>query len=130
MPAKTILVIEDDDVSRAGFGLVLAQHGYALALAANGGDGLLYLQEHDPPDLIILDMLMRGMDGWQFIKHRDARWPAIPVLVATALPIGTNEWARSLGAAGYLKKPIDEATLLQQVQRCLESNSRDATSPR
>jgi CheY-like chemotaxis protein len=90
MDTKTILVIEDDDVARTGFGTILTDHGYRVALASSGLDGLDYLDKYDPPDLIILDMLMPDMDGWQFLKHRDARWARVPVFIVTALPIASG----------------------------------------
>jgi putative two-component system response regulator len=123
MPAKMILVIENDDDTRLGFSEILSGRGYRVALAASGGDGLRYLQTNDPPNLIILDMLMRGMDGWQFLKYRDARWPFVPVLIATALPVASAEWAAELGAHAWLQKPIDETTLVQKVAQCLRSSA-------
>jgi CheY-like chemotaxis protein len=119
MEAKTILVVEDDDVTREWFGTVLREQGYEAALARTGQDGLQYLQTHDAPDLIILDMFMPGMDGWYFLKLRKKRWQAVPVLVTTALKIGSAEWAVSLGARGLLEKPVDPESLLKHVQACL-----------
>ena len=119
MNGKTILVIEDDDATRLGFGLILREHGYTVEFASCGKEGLDYLQNHSPPDLIILDMLMNGMDGWQFLKHRDARWPAVVVIITTALGIANDEWPRSLGACGCLLKPITTEDLLEKVGKCL-----------
>jgi CheY-like chemotaxis protein len=119
MEAKTILVIEDDDVTRMGFGTLFTDRGYRVALAGSGEDGLEYLEKYNPPDLIILDMLMPGMDGWQFLKRRDARWGGVPVFIVTALPVASGEWAASLGACCWLQKPIDSKVLLEQVEKCL-----------
>src|SRR5947209_6203489 len=91
MDAKTILVVEDDDVTRAGFGLVLSDHGYTVGLAADGKEALDYVQANGPPVLIILDMLMPRMDGWQFLKRRDPGWRSVPVVVTTALPVASSE---------------------------------------
>ena len=73
MDDKTILVVEDDDATREGFGVALKEHGNHVALARTGQDALEYLQTHDPPDLISLDMFMPGMDGWHFLKLRNRR---------------------------------------------------------
>ena len=121
MDGKTILVVEDDDVTREGFGIVLKEHGYQVAFARNGQDALEYLQTHDAPDLISLDMFMPGMDGWHFLKLRNRRWLSVPVLVTTALKVGSDEWARSLGAWGLLEKPVDPVSLLHRVKTCLAS---------
>jgi CheY-like chemotaxis protein len=120
VPAKTILIVENDEATRVGFGLILQQRGYTVALTANGSEGLIYLQTHAHPALIILDMLMGGMDGWQFIQHRDAHWPNVPILIATAIPSATDEWAVSLGACGCVRKPVDENILTDKVVKCLE----------
>jgi CheY-like chemotaxis protein len=120
-PTRTILVIEDDDVTRVGFGEVLTEHGYRVVLGSNGRDALGYLRDHPAPDLIILDMLTPGMDGWQFLKERDAQSAAIPVLITTALSIANDEWAISLGAIGVLHKPIDLEVLLEIVAKTIGS---------
>ncbi len=119
MAAKTILVVEDDDATREGFGIVLKEHGYRVALVCTGQDALEYLQTHDAPDLISLDMFMPGMDGWHFLRLRKPRWLAVPVVITTALRIGSDEWAKSLGACALLEKPVEPASLLEKVQRCL-----------
>jgi CheY-like chemotaxis protein len=121
MPSKTILVIENDDVTRTAFEIILNRHGYVVALAENGTRGLLYLQSHDQPDLIILDMMMKGMDGWQLLKYRNRRWRSVPVLIVTALPAASDEWAASLGAFGWLEKPIEESALVQKIAQCLQA---------
>jgi CheY-like chemotaxis protein len=121
MDGRTILVVENDDVTRKFFATVLGTVGYAVRLAANGKEALEYLQTHYPPDLITLAMLMPIMDGWHFLKERDARWHSIPVLIVTVLEIGNQEWAASLGARGFLQKPVKEEALLAQVEKCLAS---------
>jgi CheY-like chemotaxis protein len=121
-PTRTILVVEDDHVTRVGFGEVLTEHGYRVVLGSNGRDALGYLHDHPAPDLIILDMLTPGMDGWQFLKERDAHWAAIPVLITTALSIANDEWAISFGAIGVLRKPIDLEVLLEIVANAVGSD--------
>jgi CheY-like chemotaxis protein len=121
MDTKTILVVEDDEETRTGFGMVLQDHGYAVGLAADGQEALDYVQNNGPPDLIFLDMMMPRMDGWQFLKRRGARWRSVPVLLVTALPISCNEWATSLGARCCLRKPFDPELLLGQVKTLLGS---------
>jgi CheY-like chemotaxis protein len=129
MGAKTILVIEDDDVTRMGFARFLTDHGYRVALASSGQGGLDYLQNCNPPDLILLDMLMPEMDGWQFLKYRGGRWASVPVFIVTAIPITTSKWAASLGACNWLQKPVDADALLEQVGKCLGETCWDEGSP-
>jgi DNA-binding response OmpR family regulator len=115
---RTILVVEDDDATREGFASVLEQAGYRVALACTGQDALEYLQTHTAPDLIILDMFMPGMDGWYFLKLWKRHWETVPVLVTTALKVGSDEWATSLGACAWLEKPVDPESLLPKVREC------------
>jgi CheY-like chemotaxis protein len=103
----------------------LVDHPLIHALALD------YLFHHLPPNLILLDMLLSrpGYDGWRFLaRHRLVpALAAIPVVITTALGIASDEWARSLGATGLLKKPFDPDTLLAEVRRCLR---QDGPSPR
>ncbi len=123
MDAKTILIVEDDDETREGFAIVLSDHGYQVASARTGQDALEYLQTHSLPALIILDMFMPGMDGWYFLKLWKRHWDTVPVLVTTALKVGSDEWAKSLGACAWLEKPVDPSLLLQEVKKCLEPDA-------
>jgi two-component system, OmpR family, response regulator MprA len=90
-------------------------------LVPNAREALDCLHDLPAPDLIILDMFTLGMDGWQFLKQRDARGASIPVLIITAIDIASEEWAISLGAVGALRKPIDLDVLLEHVEKCLGS---------
>ena len=122
LAAKTILIVEDDDATREGFGMVLSEHGYKVGLASTGQHALDYLQANGPPDLIVLDMLMQGIDGWQFLKRRDKKWRQVPILIATALSVASKEWAVAMGAAGLLQKPIDLTVLVERVGKLLGSD--------
>jgi CheY-like chemotaxis protein len=118
----TILVVEDNEVVRAGLALVLRREGYTVALAANAGEALACLSAGLEPDLVLLDMLTPFADGWRFLGERkqDVSLAAIPVVIMTGIAIASAEWAASLGAAGYLHKPIDNEALLREVRRCVQ----------
>src|SRR5947208_1895261 len=115
------MVVEDDDITRAGFGAILRQRGHIVKLAGDGREALHQMQEGGPPDLIILDMLMDGMDGWQFLQERQRRWGAVPFLIVTGIDTASDEWAASLGARSWLQKPINTDALLHRVEKCLRS---------
>jgi CheY-like chemotaxis protein len=116
---KTILVIEDDEVTRAGYEAALRGRGHVVLLTSDGREALDHMQKCGPPDLIIMDMLMKGMDGWEFLKARQPQWGSVPLLIVTGIDTASDEWAASLGACGWLKKPIDTAVLLDQIDKCL-----------
>ena len=116
---KTVLVIEDSDMEREGLAAVLQREGYAVLTAADGQEALACVRTSPRPDLILLDMLLPGIDGWDLLKvyTRDPALAGVPVVILSGLDVGSPAWAASLGAAGYLRKPVDSAALLQIVRR-------------
>src|SRR5437763_13719395 len=106
---KRLLIGEDNDVEREGLGIVLRREGYRVVLAADGREGLGRLRDGPAPDLILLDMIMPVVDGWQVLKElgQDDSLAGIPVIVMTVVRAATLEWARGRGAAGYVGTPFD-----------------------
>jgi CheY-like chemotaxis protein len=115
----TVLIVDDDEHLRESLAELLTGEGYAAAAAADGRTALAYLQQHAPPCLIILDLLMPVMDGWEFRERqrRVSDLAEIPVLVTTAL---SEEYRREnrLQAQAYLTKPLDVPHLLRVVADC------------
>jgi CheY-like chemotaxis protein len=118
-PAKSLLIIEDNALAREGLGLVLQQRGYQVTLTADGRQALAYFEGGARPDLILLDMLMPDVDGWQFLEKlgRLVPFPSIPLIIMTSTII-TRDWALDHGAAGFLKKPFSTEELLAEIERC------------
>jgi CheY-like chemotaxis protein len=114
---KTLLVVDDDEGSREGLARLLQQAGYTTATAGNGQEALDYLSG-GRADLVLLDMLMPVMDGWQFLRRLRQKHASPPVVVTTGT-ILTREWANANGCAGFVRKPIDTEALLLEVGRCL-----------
>jgi CheY-like chemotaxis protein len=114
---KTVLVVDDDEVIREGLAVVLRDAGYAVVAVGNGREALEFLHRNPVPDLVLLDMMMPGCDGWAFLRarYRDPALAAVPVVVLTAIGVACPEWAASLGADGLLHKPVDMALLLEEV---------------
>jgi CheY-like chemotaxis protein len=117
---KRVLVVEDDPLTREALGNILRSQGYAASGAAEGGEALDLLRSGPPHDLVLLDLLMPGMDGWHFRREqrRDPDLASVPVIVCS----GTGDadlHAAALGAAGFLDKPIDPDRLLELVSRVL-----------
>ena len=117
---KTILIVEDDAIARAGLSSILNQVDYHAVPVANGQEAMDCLQAGLAPDLILLDMILPVFDGWKFLEQRQKHrtLSRIPVVVMTGLGIASEEWASSLGAVAFLRKPIDVAFLLDTVRRC------------
>jgi CheY-like chemotaxis protein len=117
---KTILVIEDDALFREGLTIILQREGYQVVATVNGREARDKLQDGTHPDLILLDMMLPVEDGWRLLDWRRQK-PAlasVPVVVVTGIRIGSPEWAASLGACGFLRKPVEVERLLAEVKRC------------
>jgi len=112
--APNILLIEDDSDLADVIVEVLRTEGYRVAYARDGKAALELLKEQELPDLILLDLMMPNMNGWEFreAQMRDARIAKIPVVVLSA----TGERARPIDAALVLRKPVTLETLLRAAQ--------------
>ena len=102
----SVLIVDDDRLVRDLLKRFLEKDGFRVAAAASGEEGLR-LARQSPPDLITLDVVMPGLDGWGVLKalKADARVAAIPVVMISI--VDNPAMGFSLGAAEYLTKPID-----------------------
>jgi DNA-binding response OmpR family regulator len=116
-----ILVIEDDAPTRASIVDLLEAEEFEVISAENGVVGL-ELARHQPPALIISDILMPGLDGYQLLAalREQADTAQIPVIFLSAkVEEDSLLRAKAAGAAYYLAKPFDHSTLLAAIQACL-----------
>jgi len=115
---RRILLVEDDADVRGALAALLEGEGYQVVEAAHGGEALAHLRA-TTFCLILLDLMMPVMNGWQFRAEqlKDPALAAVPVVVVTA-DNSVAEKAAEVGAAGYLLKPIDFSELLAHVERC------------
>lgn len=115
---QTILVVDDDAAIREVVAEVLEEEGYAVEIASSGQDALALIEVAEPA-LVVLDMRMPIMNGWEFAAHLSARpGRRIPVLVMTAA-VDAVKRAAEIGAAGTLSKPFDLADLIEMVRALL-----------
>jgi CheY-like chemotaxis protein len=115
-----ILIVEDDADLREMMAQLLTLEGFRAETVANGRDALEYLRRGDPPDLILLDLMMPVMDGWEFRRQQreDPALANVPVVVLSALD---QARVADLGGTAFLKKPLDFDRLLELVrQHCRE----------
>jgi CheY-like chemotaxis protein len=113
---RPILVVEDDHDVRVTLRAVLEEEGYAVFTATNGRDALDLLEREEPrPGLILLDLMMPIMDGWQFaaLLKANATLAAIPFAVASAVA----RYEAPSRAIAILNKPLDLDALLELAQR-------------
>jgi CheY-like chemotaxis protein len=111
-----ILVIDDDSSIRDLIETILYFEGHDPVTAADGEQGLQLLDRHQV-DLIILDMMMPKVNGWQFLKAYKRRPRANPpVILYTAAVLGAHD-THQLGVSAYLLKPFDTSHLVEWVNR-------------
>jgi CheY-like chemotaxis protein len=116
-----ILLVEDHEDILEAMSLLLMESGFEVIAARHGGEALSTLLAEDRVDLIVLDLRMPTMDGWEFLQHKKRQGSEIaqiPVLVVSSMPA-----AEVKGAVGVLRKPVDP-------QRLIDTVSRHARPPR
>jgi signal transduction histidine kinase/DNA-binding response OmpR family regulator len=116
--AARVLVIEDDPQAAELLRTQLDSAGYTVDMAVSGESGLSAAAAR-PPDAIVLDVRLPGMDGWDVIRRlkADERLAGIPVFVASILD--ERQAALALGAHGYFVKPVDRSALLSALARAV-----------
>jgi len=112
----TVFIVEDDADTREMIGRFLELEGFAIVTAANGRQALDRLDEGTRADVILLDLMMPVMDGWEFRRRQasHAAFRNIPVIVFSA--VGRDRM-RQIEANDYLSKPVDLDELLQRISR-------------
>src|SRR5687767_13413016 len=102
-----ILLVEDDEGVQAGMAELLHEEGYKVVVVRDGREAVLFLQTHEPPDLILLDLTMPGMNGMEFRRRQLATpaWASVPVIIVSARP-DAKRIAEELGVVDCLTKPL------------------------
>jgi CheY-like chemotaxis protein/signal transduction histidine kinase/methyl-accepting chemotaxis protein len=118
---QTILVIDDEQEVLDLVGNHLTEAGYRVVLASNGKEGIRLAKEFRP-FAITLDVLMRGMDGWEVLKElkTDPATTEIPVVMLSVSE--DRETGMALGASGYLTKPVDKNILVAEIEKVVCTN--------
>jgi len=115
-----ILLVDDDADIREALAILLRDADHGVREAANGREALSLLEEGFRPSLIVLDLMMPVMNGWQFLEARGQRrdLASIPVVVLTAAAL--DDKLHGLGVSG-LRKPVNPDALLAAISKHLAS---------
>jgi CheY-like chemotaxis protein len=116
--ADALLIVEDDDDIRTDLVAILRRNGYRVASVANGEEALAYLKIHPPPRLILLDLMMPVMDGWEVMRAlvANAALAHVPVIVLSGAGDLMQE-VQLLGAVACIGKPFKVGVLLDAIER-------------
>ena len=115
-----ILLVEDNEMNRDMLGRRLQRRGYEVLIAVDGAEGVAMAQR-DGPDLILMDMSLPVIDGWEATRRLKAapETQAIPIIALTAHAMsGDREKAMEAGADDYDTKPIEIDKLLAKMEPC------------
>ncbi len=130
MVKKVILIVEDSEDIRSMLVELLEDEGYHTAVATNGQEGLDSAQ-HLQPALILMDLSLPGMDGWETVRRlrRLPSFKSTPIIALTAHASEMDKQrALAAGCSAYISKPFDMETLLEQLSLFLPQLSRPAGS--
>jgi len=127
MPRK-VLVIEDQEQNMYLMRYMLEARGYIVVEARDGAEGIATART-EAPDVILLDIQLPTMSGYEVAKRLrgDPESSSIPIIAVTsyAMP-GDKEEAIASGCTGYIEKPIDPETFVDQMQRCIGEKAMDS----
>jgi CheY-like chemotaxis protein len=121
-----ILVIEDNEQNLYLTTFILEQQGYSVVQARNGPEGIRLAAEVRPT-LILLDIQLPGMDGYEVAKHLQAaeETRAIPIVAVTSYAmVGDRERVLAAGCTGYIEKPINPETFVKEIEKHLPPHNR------
>ncbi len=124
-----ILIIEDDSTLQQGLADTLQFHGFETVSARDGRSGLDLVGRHHP-DLIVLDLMLPGLDGYEICKQIRRHDEKTPILMLTARDQENDKLLGfELGADDYMTKPFSLKELVARVQALLKRNIRENTAP-
>ncbi len=115
---RKILLVDDDPAVRKMLGLLLTGEGYTVLLAINGSESVQVVRATEV-DLVLLDLNMPGMDGWETFEQLASENPMLPIIVITARP-NQSFTAMAAGIGALLEKPLDLPKLFHTIHDLLD----------
>ncbi len=125
---ETILVVDDQHNIRALLRMYLEREGFRVVEAADGETALQRLRDHSPPDFLILDLMLPGVDGWEVCRQvRAGSHGDLPILMLTARDDDVDKIVGlELGADDYITKPFNPREIVARVKAILRRSTRSA----
>ncbi len=118
MPVQKVLIVDDSKTELMFLTDLLQRNGMAVKTAQGADDAFKRLAE-DKPDLILMDVVMPGQNGFQLTRaiSRTPEYSAIPIIMCTSKNLETDRvWGMRQGARDYITKPVNEAELLAKIK--------------
>jgi DNA-binding response OmpR family regulator len=119
---RRVLVAEDDAVVRGMIARLLVEEGYDVVVAPDGREAVRLAHEGLPFDLLITDIRMPGMDGWELSRRLRERWPSLPVLYISGFDAELTHVTENTTTGTFLRKPFDLDEMLSRVARLIDGS--------
>ncbi len=117
MPIQKILIVDDSPTERYFLTDILVKNGFSVSTAENGEEAMLKIKA-DKPQLILMDVVMPGQNGFQVTRaiSRDPETQDVPIIICTSKGQETDRiWGMRQGAKDYIVKPVDPQELLAKI---------------
>lgn len=121
--SKTILIVDDEKKLRDMIAVYLEQEGYRVVMAGNGREAL-YVARYEKPDLVLLDVMMPEMDGYEFLRLFGRESDAPVIMLTAKVEEGDKVLGLEMGADDYIEKPFSVRELIARVRANLRRASR------
>jgi len=118
MPIKSVLIVDDSKTELMVLSDLLTRHGYSVKAADCADEAFKRLAE-EKPDLILMDVVMPGQNGFQLTRaiSRDPQYANVPIIMCTSKTQETDRvWGMRQGARDYITKPVDGKELLSKIE--------------
>ncbi|QTD46193.1 response regulator [Ottowia testudinis] len=118
MPIRNVLIVDDSKTELMYLSEMLKKAGFAVTTAENAEDAQRRLDQAKP-DLILMDVVMPGQNGFQLTRaiSRDPRFADVPIIMCTSKNQETDRvWGMRQGARDYITKPVDQAELMSKIK--------------
>ncbi|MBA56654.1 MAG: two-component system response regulator [Pseudomonadales bacterium] len=119
-----VLIVDDSPTETYKFKETLEKHGFEIITADNGADGVAVARQ-EQPDVVLMDVVMPGLNGFQATRQlsKGDDTKHIPVIIVTTKDQETDKvWGRRQGATDYLTKPVEEAVLIDTINRAMSGS--------
>jgi CheY-like chemotaxis protein len=126
MTKERILVVEDDFEMRYALVNLLDEEGYTVDGVPNGLAALTYLEQHPDTALILLDLMMPTMNGWEF-RQAQLQRPELAKIPVVIFSVAAETVIADLQACAYIKKPGNLNVLFETIQHCIQKHRHDPT---
>ena len=122
--SKTVLLVEDDPSLLDMLAQTLQRAGFTVVTAVHGADALTQMRTLDA-DIVVTDILMPAMDGFELIRTLRAKWPQLPIVAMSGIEDTPNfrNLALKLGAKAALSKPVNRAHLVEVIRDVMSGDS-------